>query len=207
LQNLRREFKLAGQTADTSAGCLPTRWPRISQAKNQPDAPYQGQTVLQVTEIKSEKRRLVRDRRPFAIVLAGVLAVAGFAAASPGYLPCVGPASLRFSPVPPPVTNQIVPATPEVVPVPTVASPVPFGPMPELLPAPPPPEPPAITNQVSSGIPETTRPEEVVSPQMLLKYFNKSTNGTSSSVFTPLDFTPPKSPEPPPSKATYSTGP
>jgi hypothetical protein len=168
--------------------------------------PTEGQTVLQITEIKSEKRCLVRDWRPFAIVLAGALAVAGFAAASPGYLPCVGPAPLRFRP-PPPVINQIVLAAPEVEPVPTVASPVPFGPMPELPPAPPPTEPPAIINHVSSGIPDTTRPEEVVSPQMLLKYFNKSTNGTSSSVITPLDFTPPKSPEPPPSKATYSTGP
>jgi hypothetical protein len=46
----------------------------------------------------------------------------------------------------------------------------------------------------------------VVSPQMLLKYFTKSTNSTASAA-TPLDFTPPKAAGTPPSRATYETGP
>jgi hypothetical protein len=67
-------------------------------------------------------------------------------------------------------------------------------------------------------------PEQVVSPQMLLKYFTTSTNAgigantnaaghaTTLGVIGPLGFTPPPlttSPPPPPpaSKATYSTSP
>jgi hypothetical protein len=160
--------------------------------------------ILQTTETKSDKRRLFRARRHCAIIFAGALAIAGLAAASPGYLACVGPAPLRFRPVPLPFTNQVVLPAPDPEPVATISSPVPFGPMPEL--PPPSAEPVAIINQATSGIPDTTRPEEVVSPQMLLKFFNKSTNGASSSVVVPMGFTPPKSPEPPASKATYSIG-
>lgn len=54
---------------------------------------------------------------------------------------------------------------------------------------------------------EQTRPEDVVSPQMLLKFFNKGTNGAATSVTVPLDFTPPRPAEPSNSKASYSTGP
>jgi hypothetical protein len=60
----------------------------------------------------------------------------------------------------------------------------------------------------TSGSPQdTTRPEDVVSPQMLLQFFNKSTNGPANSVVAPIEFTPPKAPEPPTSKGSYSTGP
>jgi hypothetical protein len=46
----------------------------------------------------------------------------------------------------------------------------------------------------------------VVSPQMLLKYFTKSTNSAASAA-VPLGFTPPKAAGVPPSRATYETGP
>jgi hypothetical protein len=198
-------LKFPPQTADTSAGCLPT-W-ELAHWSGQINLmlPVGTKPVLQTTETKSDKRRLFRDRRRCAIIFACALAVASVAAAGSGYLACVGPAPLRFREVPPPVTNQVVLAVPDPEPVATIASPAPFGPMPELRP--PSSEPPAITNEAASAIPDTTSPEEVVSPQMLLKYFNKSTNGASSSVVMPMGFTPPKSPEPPASKATYSTGP
>jgi len=138
------------------------------------------------------------------MVLAGILAATGFAAAEPGYLPRVGPAPLRFRAEMPAATHHFVlpPAEPE--PVAAVASPVPFGPMPEL---PPPTETAAITNQATSAVPDAIPPEDIVSPQMLIKFFNKSTNGAPSSVITPYGFTPPRVSEPPASKATYSTGP
>jgi hypothetical protein len=44
---------------------------------------------------------------------------------------------------------------------------------------------------------------DVISPQMLLKYFNKSTNGTGTGIIAPLDLTAPRA-QPPSSKATYS---
>jgi hypothetical protein len=44
----------------------------------------------------------------------------------------------------------------------------------------------------------------VVSPQMLLKYFNKSTNGNTTGVIAPIQFSPPQSIGAPSSTATYS---
>ncbi len=64
--------------------------------------------------------------------------------------------------------------------------------------------PPVQTNEIG-GTGDLT-PDGVVSPQMLLKFFNKSTNGPSTTVIAPMDFRPPN-PTPLPSKATYSTGP
>jgi hypothetical protein len=48
--------------------------------------------------------------------------------------------------------------------------------------------------------------DAVVSPQMLLKYFDKSTNG-GGSVLAPVEFLPPKAVAPNQSSATFSTGP
>lgn len=78
----------------------------------------------------------------------------------------------------------------------------------EKAPAPAPPAPvhePASTNDQANVIVEQPQPDGVVSPQMLLKYFNKSTNGNAAGVNAPLDFTPPRLAEPPSSKAEYST--
>jgi hypothetical protein len=74
------------------------------------------------------------------------------------------------------------------------------------LPAPPVEEPAAVTNQ-AVVLPEPARHDDVVSPQMLLKYFNKSTNGATTGVLAPFEFSPPQTGEPPSSKATYSHSP
>ena len=149
----------------------------------------------------------------FGLVLLVILAVSPIHAADPGYLPRIGPTPLRFRPVPLPMTNQLAlpaPASdPEAEPEPEPTAPKDDKPTAAATtPAPSPaPAPAAVVNEVSSGPSEPTQSDEVVSPQMLLKYFNKSTNGTSSTVIAPLDFTPPKPVEPNSSKATYSTGP
>jgi len=127
------------------------------------------------------------------------------------YLPAVGPAPLRFLAMAMPATNIFKPPAP---------APLPLKPETERVDAPASPNPtntpanvpiktifaPAGETNTIGGTPETTTPEGVISPQMLLKFFNKSTNGVSSSVIMPMDFQPPN-PAPAPSKATYSTGP
>jgi hypothetical protein len=71
----------------------------------------------------------------------------------------------------------------------------------EQTPAPTPSPAPAATDMnADTGAPA---PAEVVSPQMLLKYFNKSTNGASTGIIAPLDLSAPN-PQPRPSQATYS---
>jgi hypothetical protein len=42
---------------------------------------------------------------------------------------------------------------------------------------------------------------------MLLRYFNRSTNGTGAGILAPVDFAPPGAAKPPSSTATYSTNP
>jgi hypothetical protein len=46
-----------------------------------------------------------------------------------------------------------------------------------------------------------------ISPQMLLRYFNRSTNGTAAGIMAPVDFAPPGAAKPPSSTATYTTDP
>lgn len=161
--------------------------------------------VLQTSEFNCEKRRLLRGWRRLAIILASALPAAGLAGVGAGYLPRVGPAPLRFRPAPAPVIHHFVPPPAEPVASSAVAAPATNAP----LPVPPPPaKSPAIINHVASGVPDTARPEDVVSPQMLLKDFNKGTNGASTSVIAPVDFGPTQQPvEPLKSKASYSTGP
>jgi hypothetical protein len=113
-----------------------------------------------------------------------------------GYLASVGPMPLRFSQVLPPATNAIVLPKEEVLPafLPTeepshVDAPAPAAVVTQVDSAP------APTAQITSSAPELAHPEDVVSPQMLIKYFKKSTNGVSTSVTAPIDFTPPKAPD------------
>ncbi len=140
-------------------------------------------------------------------VLIASINVAANAGNDPGYLACVGPVPLRFRAVPAPITNVFVlpPPLPEPVALPKPDTNAPVMVPSASLPA----EPAAIINEVSSAPPEPPHQDEVVSPQMFLKYFNKGTNGNSTTVIAPLDFTPPKVAEPAASgsKATYSTGP
>ena len=61
----------------------------------------------------------------------------------------------------------------------------------------------AVTNEVNTEMPPL-EPDAVVSPEMLLKYFNRSTNGASMEILAPMNVIPTRLPEPPSSKATYS---
>lgn len=131
--------------------------------------------------------------------------------AIPGYLPAVGPANLRFLPEARPATNLAAIALPPPVeepdsqppPAEVAASP----PAPSAPPAAPPPE---TNSPVSlSPLPPAAAPmtDPMISPQMLLKYFNRSTNGAAGGVIAPMEFAPPSSAKPPSSTATYSTSP
>ena len=129
------------------------------------------------------------------------------ASAGNGYLTAVGPEPLRFelpanparpfprasrppTPVAAPATNdsiQQVPATPPAATLPTV--------IPQIPPA-------ATTNEVDAT--SGAKPDEVVLPQMLLKYFERSTNGTGTGIIAPMVLPPTRPPVPPSSSATYS---
>jgi len=158
--------------------------------------------------LKPGKRFMFGSRRHFFL---GAVAYSSafFACASPGYLPVVGPAPLRFRPVLQP--SRHVPAPPaasttEPNPIPEKTKIVEPVTAPATLLSAPAPEPPVAAGQTNAVV-EPSRPEDVVSPQMLIKYFNKSTNGSSTMITAPIDFTPPRSGEPPSSKASYSTSP
>ena len=137
--------------------------------------------------------------------------------AAPGYLPAVGPAALRFRPAAPSGTNLVrmplpPPDVPAVAPTTlftnaaaeTEAKPAPTAAAPSSAPliftatnTPPQPE----ANPLGS--------EPLISPQMLLKYFNRPTNGAGTGIIAPVDFAPPAPApaHPRSSTATYSTGP
>jgi hypothetical protein len=152
------------------------------------------------------KQCLFRDWQGLSFALFAALSLAAAASSGPGWLPRVGPTPLRFSPAPRPCAKQFV------LPVP-VPAPEPAPVVSKADKAPPAssaPEPPAVILQAGNSMAqppvESSPPEAVVSPQMLLKYFTKSTNGAASTA-APLDFTPSKAAGAPPSRATYETGP
>jgi hypothetical protein len=152
------------------------------------------------------KQCLFRDWQGLSFVLFAALSVAAAASPGPGWLPLAGPTPLRFSPAPRPRDNRFV------LPVP-VPAPEPAPVVSQANKAPPAssaPEPPASIPRAGNGMAqppvESSPPDAVVSPQMLLKYFTKSTN-SAVPVAAPLDFTPPKAAGAPPSRATYETGP
>jgi len=164
---------------------------------------------------KSGRRFRLGDGRfsplivPLCLIICLSIAVCAWGDDS-GYLRVVGPAPLRFRPTPRPISTPLVPP-PEASPAPTmpaVATPD-FSVVPNLLPMPTAPAPvtfqapPAATTETNAVI-EPPRAEEVVSPQMLLKYFNKSTNGNTTGVIAPIQFAPPQPTGAPSSTATYS---
>ena len=143
------------------------------------------------------------------------LALPALAWSGPGYLAIVGPAPLRFwspshvkyGPVvaatnTPPSAVSAQTETPD--PYDFLAA---FG-SPTAVPVPAPMQPvaPDIEMKAVSANPQqgALQPGDVVSPQMLLKYFNKNTNGTGAGIIAPLNLTPSSNPQPPPSSATYS---
>jgi|HubBroStandDraft_2_1064218.scaffolds.fasta_scaffold402347_2 hypothetical protein len=165
--------------------------------------------------------------------MAGVMGVATVWADT-GYLARTGPLPLRFREEPPAIIKHInasfpPPFLPPYFPPPTLIS----LPTPSMPATPPdtsqatndPPLPGATTNgaalefvarRLVDDPAPPAGPDGIVSPQMLLKYFTTSTNGSpkagrnpvSVGVIAPLGFTPPMAepgPMPPPSsKATYS---
>jgi hypothetical protein len=131
----------------------------------------------------------------------------------PGYLATVGPAPLRFwSPARPKPAPVVTNAAPADVSAQTDASNpndffAAFGAS-ASVPTPMPMQP-ATTNvemNAASEAPQSgaLQPTDVVSPQMLLKYFNKNTNGASTGIIAPLDLSVPHNTPPPSSSATYS---
>jgi hypothetical protein len=146
----------------------------------------------------------------FSIFLLALLG--GFASAAPtiGYLPVVGPAPLRFIIAPRVLTNQFRPVLPPPEPARVFMPTEPIQPPPAepavVHPQEPARDTPAAATPLRELPMEAAPADEVVSPQMFLKFFNKSIN-ISNSVAAPVDFMPPKIAEPPVSKATYSTGP
>ena len=132
--------------------------------------------------------------------------------ASPGYLPVVGPVLLRYrTPASPtvalvrmPLPPADVPPVEEPAPEPVAAKPAPAAapapaPAPMVLQATTPPSP-AEPVAAATG-------EQMVSPQMLVRFFNRSTNGGGAGIIAPMDFTPPAPTSPQSSTATYSSGP
>jgi len=167
-------------------------------------------TDLQHIKIRPQTQHRFGNWRWFPLVALAASSVAVLATPFSGYLPQVGPPSLRFRAISQPVTNQFVaeiPA-PEPEPEPLVTNKLDKSDItPVNLKAVSTPEPSATVNETATTTPDVTPSEEVVSPQMFLKYFSKSTNGTSATVIAPMDFTPPHAVEPPSSRATYTTGP
>jgi hypothetical protein len=146
----------------------------------------------------------------FAGLACGVLA-------APGYLPVVGPVPLRYRPAAQPATNLVY------IPLPP---PDPPSTTPDLPPAPP--ETAAVadtetkTTASAAPAPSTAQTNAVwgdpagqngassasaplISPQMLLRFFNRPTNGAAGGIIAPVDFAPPAPATPPSSTATYST--
>ncbi|HEY3855037.1 MAG TPA: hypothetical protein VGO67_11630 [Verrucomicrobiae bacterium] len=109
----------------------------------------------------------------------------------------VGPAPLRFCPPPAPKQIHLVLTPP--VPPPSIE-------MPPILK----PEPPVVTIVRAPGqhsdsgefgdIIDVTPTNEVISPQMLLRYFNHPPYGNTPNTKTPFGFIPPPPAEPPPAK-------
>ena len=136
--------------------------------------------------------------------------------AAPGYLPVVGPPPLRFRSPPQPATNLVHLALPPPdLPVSEPATP-PGGAYNQTKTTTPggtnaaPTTAPLVSGATNNpagpdSTPLTSQP--LISPQMLLKFFNRSTNAPGNEVVAPMNFAPPTPAKPPSSTATYSTDP
>ncbi len=159
---------------------------------------------------------MIGSWRHWAAVGAVFAGLASGVLATPGYLPVVGPVPLRYRPATQPATNLVYiplpppdpPSTPDIphAPLaPPVAADTETRKTASAAPAPSA----ALTNAVSSdpagqnGTSSASAP--LISPQMLLRYFNRPTNGGAGGIIAPVDFAPPAPATPPSSTATYST--
>ena len=147
--------------------------------------------------------------RHSALFVLTLLGASVFGSANPGYLPVVGPAPVRFRAVFAPATNFAV------LPPPVIAESEPVLVKPDTLNPlntttnvqPPAAEEAPPANALPYSPMENSAPGEVISPQMLLKYFTKNTNHSGASLIGPMNFTPPQPTQPASSTATYSTSP
>jgi hypothetical protein len=137
--------------------------------------------------------------RCVALIIAGWTGFFGSGRANLAYLPAVGPAPLRFQPDFKPVKHIVATPPPEPA---QAAAPVAPAKAQPVAPTPAP-EPTPVVVQPAAVV-EPPKPDGVVSPQMLLKYFNRGTNADAATS-PPAGFTPPGQIEPPSSKASYST--
>ncbi|MGD0816558.1 MAG: hypothetical protein ABSA83_23450 [Verrucomicrobiota bacterium] len=146
---------------------------------------------------------LFRNWLGLSFVLFAALSGATGASTCPGWLPTVGPAPLRFSAALRPRATPVLPPIVGLAPTPLAPKAEKAPPTGVVLatPAQIPKAAPQVAPLVESGPPEV-----VVSPQMLLKYFSKPTNGVAPAE-APPEPTPPKATEEPPSRAIYETGP
>lgn len=160
-------------------------------------------------------RRWVIVGAAFGSFAGGVLASSGIGRAgeqwNPGaYLTKVGPVPLRFLSAEPPATNFVRMPLPAPKPPPAVTPAASEDATPKKAA---PPTPPAAAPQAASppapAEPTVAPPaaDPMISPQMLMKFFNHSTNGSSSGILAPMDFAPPSSAKPASGSATYSTNP
>jgi hypothetical protein len=183
-----------------------------------PIYPLKFQPGMPMNSVTEQEQLLMFARwRHWAAVGAVFAGLACGVLAAPGYLPVIGPVPLRYRPAAQPATNLVF------IPLPP---PDPPSTPPDLAPAPParpaaadtdtrktPPAEPApsatLTNMVSSdpagqnGVSSASAP--LISPQMLLRYFNRPTNGATGGIIAPVDFAPPAPATRPSSTATYST--
>jgi hypothetical protein len=159
-----------------------------------------GQSLL----TKPGKRACFGRRWRLRLVIAASMCVVTSIWADAVYLRTVGPAPLRF--------RAVVKAITKIVALPPPEPPKPVATLPtngvdKTAVAAVPAEGPDATAAVEEidATSESSRASEVVSPQMLLKYFGKSTNGGAAGFSVPFEFIPPPPPELPSSKAEYST--
>lgn len=169
---------------------------------------FKLKSALQKNNIPAVKRHVAGGKSYFPAIFAICLSLAPFAWSGPGYLHTVGPVPLRFCPPLAPNTNVTISPRPASSTEPVAQANDLFA-VPNLLPsaeipfAPATPEQAPAVNQTNSAV-DASRSEDMVSPQMLLKFFNKSTNGSVTGIVAPTELAAPRPTELPPSKATYS---
>jgi hypothetical protein len=162
--------------------------------------------VWQVFVTRTERSSGFGHCRRFTLIIAAFMGILISSWASSPYLPTVGPAPLRFRPAFKPNTNVVVrlaavPAPKPVVQAGAVEKVEKATPPALLAPA----HDAAPTNDPSDAVIESVGSATTISPQMLLKYFNKPQNGAAVGTNAPVDFTLPRAGAPPSSKAEFTT--
>jgi hypothetical protein len=149
-------------------------------------------------------KRKQRSRYDSFPVIAAAIGICVANLVEAAYLPTVGPAPLRFRAPYKPSTNSVAP------PAPVVSEPVIPPPVKEVekAPAPAPPVHEAAPAPIDTNAVVDTAPSDgVISSAMLLKYFNRSTNGAATGVGAPPSFTPAGGADPQSGKVDSSTRP